>query len=447
MTLQRARAEGVGNFSVLCNHVRIAPALRAILDAPEVRLDGLIGPGHVSTVIGTRPYEFVAREYGRPVVVSGFEPVDILQSIVDAAPICSPTGGAEVENQYTRAVRAEGNPLALAAMAETMELREEFEWRGLGTIPRQRLPDAPRVRGSSTPSACTTLPGRTRRRTRRRAAAATSCAASASRATAASSARPARRSGRSARAWSPPRAPAPRTTRTVAPRPDGGPWYDTGVPLPIERPGKIVAVGLNYREHAEEQARDAPSAPMLFAKWQTALIGPDEPIVIPPITTRVDFEGELGVVIGERVKGVSAENALEAVRGYVCVNDVSARDLQRADRQYTRAKSLDTFCPVGPLLVPRDEVGDPGALRIRTTVNSVVMQDATTAQLIHSVPELIAYVSQAITLEPGDLICTGTPSGVGEFRDPPVFLGDGDEVAVEIERVGVLRNPVRVSAA
>ncbi len=219
------------------------------------------------------------------------------------------------------------------------------------------------------------------------------------------------------------------------------------MPVPIERPGKIVAVGLNYREHAEEQEREAPAAPMLFAKWATALIGPDEPIVIPPITTRVDFEGELGVVIGERAKGVSAENALEAVRGYVCVNDVSARDLQRADRQYTRAKSLDTFCPVGPRLVPRDEVGDPGNLRIRTMVNGQTMQDATTAQLIHSVPELIAYVSQAITLEPGDLICTGTPSGVGEFRDPPVFLGDGDEVVVEIERVGALRNPVRTAAA
>jgi 2-keto-4-pentenoate hydratase/2-oxohepta-3-ene-1,7-dioic acid hydratase in catechol pathway len=215
--------------------------------------------------------------------------------------------------------------------------------------------------------------------------------------------------------------------------------------LPIERPGKIVAVGLNYRGHADEQARETPSSPMLFAKWATALIGPDEPIVLPPITTKVDFEGELGVVIGARVKRVSEENALEAVRGYVCVNDVSARDLQRADRQYTRAKSLDTFCPVGPRLVPRDEVGDPGDLRIRTTVNGETMQDASTSQMIFDVPTLIAFVSQAITLEPGDLICTGTPSGVGEFRDPPRYLGDGDEVVVEIERVGALRNPVRAA--
>ena len=214
--------------------------------------------------------------------------------------------------------------------------------------------------------------------------------------------------------------------------------------LPIDRPGKIIAVGLNYRDHAEEQARETPSAPMLFAKWATALIGPDEPIVLPSITSKVDFEGELGVVIGERVKRVRKENALEVVRGYVCVNDVSARDLQRADKQYTRAKSLDTFCPVGPRLVPRDEVGDPSSLAIRTTVNGETMQDASTAQLIHSVPALIEFISQAITLEAGDLICTGTPSGVGAFRDPPVFLGDGDEVVVEIERVGTLRNPVVV---
>jgi 2-keto-4-pentenoate hydratase/2-oxohepta-3-ene-1,7-dioic acid hydratase in catechol pathway len=217
--------------------------------------------------------------------------------------------------------------------------------------------------------------------------------------------------------------------------------------LPIDRPGKIIAVGLNYRDHAEEQARDTPSAPMLFAKWATALIGPDEPIVLPSITSSVDFEGELGVVIAERVKRISKENALEAVRGYICVNDVSARDLQQADKQYTRAKSLDTFCPVGPRLVPSDEVGDPGNLGIRTTVNGETMQEASTSQLIFDVATLIEFVSQAITLEPGDLICTGTPSGVGAFRDPPRFLADGDEVVVEVERVGALRNPVRTAPA
>jgi len=215
--------------------------------------------------------------------------------------------------------------------------------------------------------------------------------------------------------------------------------------LPIDRPGKIIAVGLNYRDHAEEQARETPHAPMLFAKWATALIGPDDSIVLPSITSSVDFEGELGVVMGERVKRVSKENALDAVRGYICVNDVSARDLQQADKQYTRAKSLDTFCPVGPRLVRRDDVGDPGNLAIRTTVNGETMQEASTSQLIFDVPTLIEFVSQAITLEPGDLICTGTPSGVGAFRDPPRFLTDGDEVVVEIERVGALRNPVHTA--
>jgi 2-keto-4-pentenoate hydratase/2-oxohepta-3-ene-1,7-dioic acid hydratase in catechol pathway len=213
--------------------------------------------------------------------------------------------------------------------------------------------------------------------------------------------------------------------------------------LPIERPGKIVCVGLNYRSHAEEQSRPVPDRPMLFAKWATALIGPGDPIVLPPISSAVDYEAELGVVIGSRLKGVSVENALEGVRGYLCANDVSARDLQRADKQYTRGKSLDTFCPIGPELVPAAEVPDPGALRIRCLVNGEVRQDSTTADLIFSVPELVAFTSEAITLEPGDLLLTGTPSGVGEFRDPPLYLADGDEVTVEIEGVGTLTSPVR----
>jgi 2-keto-4-pentenoate hydratase/2-oxohepta-3-ene-1,7-dioic acid hydratase in catechol pathway len=213
--------------------------------------------------------------------------------------------------------------------------------------------------------------------------------------------------------------------------------------LPIERPGKIVCVGLNYHAHTEEQGRTPPERPVLFAKWSTALIGPGEPIVLPAITQAVDHEAELGVVLGARVKGVSVENALEAVRGYLCANDVSARDLQRADRQFTRAKSLDSFCPVGPTLVPAVEVPDPQALRIRCLVNGEVRQDATTADMVFSVAELIAFASEAITLEPGDLLLTGTPGGVGEFRVPPVYLRDGDEVTVEIECIGVLTNPVR----
>ena len=211
--------------------------------------------------------------------------------------------------------------------------------------------------------------------------------------------------------------------------------------LPIDRPGKIVCVGLNYRDHAEEQGAELPKEPLLFAKWPNALIGPGEPIVIPPIVMKADYEAELGVVIGSRVKAVSKENALEAVRGYVCANDVSARDLQFADGQWTRGKSPDTFCPVGAM-VPRDEIPDPHDLRIRAVVSGEVLQDSTTANLIFGVDEVIAYVSQTMTLEPGDLILTGTPAGVGVFRDPQRLLLPGDEVTIEIERIGSLTNPV-----
>jgi len=212
--------------------------------------------------------------------------------------------------------------------------------------------------------------------------------------------------------------------------------------LPIDVPGKIICVGLNYRDHAEEQGVALPERPLLFAKWPNTLIGPGEPIIIPPIATQVDYEAELAVVIGERVSRVSRENALDAVRGYLCANDVSARDLQFADGQWGRGKSLDTFCPVGEL-VPAAEVGDPGALGIRCIVNGRVMQDSTTANLVFGVPEIVSFVSEGITLEPGDLILTGTPAGVGIFRDPPVLLEDGDEVTVEIEKLGSLTNPVR----
>ncbi len=212
--------------------------------------------------------------------------------------------------------------------------------------------------------------------------------------------------------------------------------------LPIERPGKIVCVGLNYRDHAEEQGAELPQAPLLFAKWPNALIGPGEAIVIPRLVQQADYEAELGVVIGATVRNVSKENAFEAVRGYVCTNDVSARDLQYADRQWTRGKSPDTFCPVGPL-VPAAEVPDPHNLRIRAIVSGEVLQDSTTANLIFGVDEIIAYIAQTITLEPGDLILTGTPAGVGVFRTPKRLLRDGDVVTIEIEGLGELTNPVR----
>jgi 2-keto-4-pentenoate hydratase/2-oxohepta-3-ene-1,7-dioic acid hydratase in catechol pathway len=211
--------------------------------------------------------------------------------------------------------------------------------------------------------------------------------------------------------------------------------------VPIARPGKIVCVGLNYRDHAEEQGVDLPAAPLFFAKYTTALIGPGDPIVIPAVVTKCDYEAELGVVVGTTVRNVSKENALEAVAGYVVANDVSARDLQFADGQWTRGKSPDTFCPVSPL-VPAADVPDPHALAIRAILNGETMQDSTTGNLIFGIDEVISYASQTSTLEAGDLILTGTPAGVGVFRDPPRLLQPGDEITIEIDGVGTLTNPV-----
>ena len=211
--------------------------------------------------------------------------------------------------------------------------------------------------------------------------------------------------------------------------------------VPITRPGKIVCVGLNYKDHAEEQGADLPAAPLLFAKFTTTLIGPGDPIVIPSLVTKCDYEAELGVVIGRTIRGVSKENAFEAVAGYVVANDVSARDLQFADGQWTRGKSPDTFCPVGPL-VPASEVSDPHALGIRAILNGDTVQDSTTANLIFGIDEVIAYITQTTTLEEGDLILTGTPAGVGVFSDPQRLLQPGDEITIEIDGVGSITNPV-----
>ena len=205
---------------------------------------------------------------------------------------------------------------------------------------------------------------------------------------------------------------------------------------------KIVCVGLNYVDHAREVELALPERPLLFAKWQSAVIASGEPIVIPAGVEQVDYEAELAAVIGTRVKGVSVENALEAVEGYTCLNDVSARTLQFADGQWTRAKSLDSFCPIGPRVVPREEIGDPQSLRIRCRVNGETLQDASTGDMVFGVAELIAYVSETITLEPGDVIATGTPPGVAFGRPDGRYLQGGDTVEVEIERIGVLTSPV-----
>jgi 2-keto-4-pentenoate hydratase/2-oxohepta-3-ene-1,7-dioic acid hydratase in catechol pathway len=183
----------------------------------------------------------------------------------------------------------------------------------------------------------------------------------------------------------------------------------------------------------------------LFAKLPSAVI-PDGAAISwsASLTSQVDYEAELAVAIGRRARKVPPERAFDHVLGYTCLNDVSARDLQVRDGQWTRAKSLDTFCPLGPWLVTADEIGDPGALRISCRVNGEVRQDASTSDLVFGVADLVAYCSQSFTLEPGDIIATGTPGGVGAFRDPPVFLADGDVVEVEIEGIGILRNPCRV---
>jgi 2-keto-4-pentenoate hydratase/2-oxohepta-3-ene-1,7-dioic acid hydratase in catechol pathway len=211
---------------------------------------------------------------------------------------------------------------------------------------------------------------------------------------------------------------------------------------PLLNPGKVVAIGLNYMDHARERGVDPPNQPLVFAKFTSSITGPGSPIRWDPtLTQHVDYEVELGVVIGREARNVREADALSYVFGYTVLNDVTARDMQRGDGQWVRGKSLDTFCPMGPSIVTDDEVRDPQALFLRCSVNGETMQSSNTAEMIFGVAELIAYISRSFTLMPGDIIATGTPSGVGEFRDPPVFLRDGDVVACEIERIGKLENP------
>ena len=219
---------------------------------------------------------------------------------------------------------------------------------------------------------------------------------------------------------------------------------DVRLLAPVASPGKIVCAGLNYRDHAEESGQPIPESPILFAKFATSVVGPGEAIRIPSFATQVDYEAELGVVIGSRACAVSTQDALSHVLGYTCVNDVSARDLQFADGQWVRGKSLDTFCPIGPWIVTRDEIPDPQRLGIRCVLNGEVLQNSSTEQMVFSVAELVSFISQGITLEPGDVIATGTPPGVGFARTPPVFLNPGDTVSVEIDSIGVLENSVDV---
>jgi len=210
---------------------------------------------------------------------------------------------------------------------------------------------------------------------------------------------------------------------------------------PIPDPDKIICLGLNYRSHAVEAGFEIPKVPILFAKYRNALNGPNSPIILPGLSKEIDYEGELAVVIGKRCRNVPVEEALGYVGGYMAFNDVSARDLQFRTGQWLSGKTLDTFAPCGPALVI-NEIDDPQALNISTRVNGQTLQQANTGDMIFSVAETISYISQLMTLEPGDILATGTPEGVGFKRNPPVFLREGDDVEVEIEGIGTLRNPV-----
>jgi len=214
------------------------------------------------------------------------------------------------------------------------------------------------------------------------------------------------------------------------------------ISAPVPRPGKIICIGLNYRDHAKESGMAIPNSPVIFSKFSTCVIGHDQPIVIPPGSTETDYEAELAFVIGRRARNIKPEDAMDYVFGYTNFNDVSARDFQFADGQWQRGKSCDTFAPMGKFIATADEVADPQDLSIQLRLNGDTMQDSNTSQMVFGVAELVEFLSRYITLEPGDVVATGTPPGVGFARRPPVYLKDGDVVEVEIQGLGVLSNPV-----
>ena len=227
--------------------------------------------------------------------------------------------------------------------------------------------------------------------------------------------------------------------------PPGGDRLDPGtvkLAAPIARPPKIICIGLNYRDHAEESNLPIPETPTMFAKFPTSVIGPGQPIVLPKSSTRPDYEAEFAVVIGKRGRHIPEDRWREHVFGYTILNDVSARDFQMATSQWMIGKTFDTFCPMGPAIVTADEIDDPHNLAISLELSGDVMQSSNTKNLIFNVPRLVAYLSSVFTFEPGDVIATGTPGGVGFARKPPRYLKDGDEVRVRIEGLGELFNPV-----
>ncbi|MBO3089202.1 fumarylacetoacetate hydrolase family protein [Cellulomonas dongxiuzhuiae] len=237
----------------------------------------------------------------------------------------------------------------------------------------------------------------------------------------------------------------PRIQHALATR--GTPGFpDAPLAPAVTAPGMIVAIGLNYADHCREFGVEPPTAPVVFAKHPSSLAGHGADVVWDTtVTDAVDWEVELGVVIGAAARDVSPETALDYVFGYTIVNDVTARDIQKVEQQWVRSKSLDTFCPVGPVVVPAASVPDPQDLAVRARVNGVAMQDSSTKQMIFSVAEIISVLSRSFTLQPGDLIATGTPLGVGAFRTPPVRLADGDVMELEIEGIGTLVNTCRTT--
>jgi 2-keto-4-pentenoate hydratase/2-oxohepta-3-ene-1,7-dioic acid hydratase in catechol pathway len=227
-------------------------------------------------------------------------------------------------------------------------------------------------------------------------------------------------------------------------------YKSIGKPIPLDRihfapalsnPSKIIGIGLNYMDHIRESKGKVPEIPLVFAKFSNSLIGHNDQIKWNTrLTNKVDFEAELAVIIGKKIDQCPESKALDIIFGYTCANDVSARDLQFGDGQWVRGKTLDTFCPLGPWIVTPDEIADPHSLNIKSKLNGHIMQDSNTSQMIFKLPQLISFLSKNFTLNPGDVILTGTPHGVGTFRNPSVYMKDGDEIVVEIERIGLLRN-------
>ncbi len=212
---------------------------------------------------------------------------------------------------------------------------------------------------------------------------------------------------------------------------------------PLSHPQKVMCIGRNYADHAKELGHDLPKRPVLFAKYANALTGPGAEITLPTVSEQIDFEAELAVVIGRRCKDVEQAAALDYVFGYTCANDITMRDAQKSDGQWTRAKSPDSFCPIGPWIVTADEITDPQALNISMALNGQVMQDSNTKNMVFGVAELISYLSKTMTLLPGDILLTGTPPGVGAGRNPQVFIRSGDKLKVTIAGVGELCNTAR----